>query len=234
MSSASTVFTIIGVILALAATIVAWIMIVPENKRPKLNKFFQYLHDLFNFKSLWLEKILKFLYIFETLTCVIVGFVWLFNFSSYSGIYGRSHVTWNGWIGLLLMIFGPIINRIIYEFLLMLVLLVKNTMDINDKLNAQPGSRYQEKLAEAQRREEEAAARRAEKEAEKAAYAQQQYMQQQYAQQQQQQQQQLAQQQYEQYGQQYEQQRYDQQYPQQNMQQNPQPEAPEANQDNNG
>lgn len=234
MSSASTVFTIIGVILALAATIVAWIMIVPENKRPKLNKFFQYLHDLFNFKSLWLEKILKFLYIFETLACVIVGFVWLFNFSSYSGIYGRSHVTWNGWIGLLLMIFGPIINRIIYEFLLMLVLLVKNTMDINDKLNAQPGSRYQEKLAEAQRREEEAAAHRAAKEAERAAYAQQQYAQQQYEQQQQQQQQQLAQQQYEQYGQQYEQQRYDQQYPQQNMQQNPQPEAPEANQDNNG
>ncbi len=136
MSSASTVFTIIGAILALAATIVAWIMIVPENKRPKLNKFFQYLHDLFNFKSLWLEKILKFLYIFETFACVIVGFVLLFNFSSYSGIYGRSHVRWNGWIGLLLMIFGPIINRIIYEFLMMLVLLVKNTMDINDKLNA--------------------------------------------------------------------------------------------------
>ncbi len=221
MSSVSAVFVVLGIILAFAATIVAWVMIVPESKRPQLNKFFQYLHDLFNFKSLWLEKILKFLYIFETLACVIVGFFMLFSFNTYSGVYGRSHVTWNGWIGLLIMILGPILVRVGYEFMMMLVLLVKNTMELNDKLNAQPGSRYQEKLEEEKRREEEAAARRAEKEAERIAYAQQQY----------------AQQQYEQYGQQYEQQRYE-QHPQQNMQQNPQqnpqPEAPDANQDNNG
>ena len=235
MSSASAVLIILGIILALAATIVAWIMIVPEQKRPQLNKFFQYLHDLFNFKSLWLEKILKFLYIFETLACVIVGFFMLFSFSSYG--FGRR--TWTGWIGLLVMIFGPIFVRIGFEFTMMLVLLVKNTMEVNDKLNAQPGSRYQEKLAEAKRREEEAAVRRAEKEAERIAYAQQQYAQQQYAQQQQLQQQQYAQKQYEQYGQQYEQQRFEQQYPQKNMQQQPmqqaqQPETPDANQDNNG
>lgn len=224
MSSLSAVLSVIGIILALAATIVAWIMIVPDKKRARLNKFFQYIHDLFNFKSLWLEKILKFLYIFETLSCVIVGFFLLFSFSSYSGIYGRNHVTWNGWIGLLIMILGPIIVRIVYEFIMMLILLVKNTMEVNDKLNAQPGSRYQEKLLEAQRKEEEAAARRAEKQA---AYAQQQYAQQQrYAQQYEQQQ--YAQQQY---AQQYAQQPYEQQYVRQ--QQHQQSETSDADQNNN-
>lgn len=226
MSSTIAVFIILGIVLALAATIVAWIMIVPEKKRPQLNKFFQYLHDLFNFKSLWLEKILKFLYIFETLSCVIVGFFMLFSFNSFRG-FGGGRVTWNGWIGLLIMILGPILVRIGFEFTMMLVLLVKNTMELNDKFNAQPGSRYQEKLAEAKRKEEEAAVRRAEKEAERIAYAQQQYAQQQYARQQQLQQQQYAQQ------------RFEQQYPQQNMQHQPmqqpkQPETPDANQDNNG
>lgn len=177
----SPVLSIIGVVLALAATIVAWILIVPEKKRAGLNKFFQYIHDLFNFKSLWLEKILKFLYIFETLSCIISGFLLLFSFSSYetysySGKFrSTTHTTWNGWIGLLLIVFGPIIVRILFEFVMMLILQVKNTMEINDKLNAQPGSRFEERLIEAKQREEEIAARRAQQ---KAAYAQQQQYQQ--------------------------------------------------------
>lgn len=201
----TTVFFIIAFILALAATIVAWIMIVPERKRAGLNKFFQWIHDLFNFKSLWLEKILKFLYIFETLFCVIGGFLMLFNFStyeSYSYSYGKfgttSHTTWNGWVGLLLLVFGPIIVRVLYEFVMMVILQLKNTMEINDKLNAQPGSRFEEKQIAAQEKEEQIAARRAEKQAAKEAYAQQQQYQQ-YMQAQQQYQQQAQQQQYQQY-----------------------------------
>ena len=200
----SSVLVIVGMVLALAATIIAWIMIVPERKRAGLNKFFQYLHDLFNFKSLWLEKILKFLYIFETMFCIIGGFLMLFSFETYTsyGFYSGSstHTRWNGWIGILMIVFGPIVVRVLYEFIMLLVLQVKNTMEINDKLNAQPGSRFEEKLIAAQKREEELAARRAEQQAAKEAYAQQQqYQQYQQYQQAQQAQQQYQQQQYMQY-----------------------------------
>lgn len=179
MSSA--VLTVIGAVLALAAAIVAWIMIVPEKKRPGLNKFFQYIHDLFNFKSLWLEKILKFLYIFETLSCIICGFLLLFSFDSYSGMF-YSYTRWNGWYGLLLMILGPIAARILFEFMMMIILLVKNTMEINDKLNAQPGSRFEEKLLDKKQKEEQAALRAQQREAARQQAANAAYMQQQYQQ----------------------------------------------------
>ena len=57
---------IIGAILAIAATILTFIFILPEKKRPSLNKFFQVVADIFNFKALFIEKILKFLYILAT------------------------------------------------------------------------------------------------------------------------------------------------------------------------
>ena len=47
------------------------------------------------------------------------------------------NVEWAGGYGLLLIVFGPIIVRIIYEALVMFVLLVKNTIQINNKLKSQ-------------------------------------------------------------------------------------------------
>lgn len=231
----TTIFVIVAFVLALAATITAWIMIVPDRKRAGLNKFFQWIHDLFNFKSLWLEKILKFLYIFETLFCVICGFLMIFNFSTYESYnysYGKfgttTHTTWNGWAGILLLVFGPIIVRVIYEFMMIVILQLKNTMEINDKLNPQSGSRFEEKLKAEQEREERIAARRAEQQAAKEAYAQQQqyqqYMQAQQAQQ-------------DQYPQQTQQLQYQQQTQQlqyQDYQQYQQPADNDYNQNNNG
>ena len=132
---------ILGAIVALAATIVAFVMIVPEKKRDTLkNKFFVYLHDLFNFKSLWLEKIIKFLYVFETLACIGIGFFMLFSSNGYS---------WMGGTGLILIIGGPIATRILYEFIMLTILAVKNLIDINNKLVPQPGSTADKKAKEA-------------------------------------------------------------------------------------
>ena len=59
-------FGIIATILAIAATVVAFVMIVPESKREKLGRFGKFLHDAVNFKFLIVEKILQALYIFVT------------------------------------------------------------------------------------------------------------------------------------------------------------------------
>ena len=132
----SNIAIILGSIAALAATIVAFVMIIPDKKRAALpNKFFVYLHDLFNFKSLWLEKIIKFLYVFNTLSCIGIGFFMLFStMQTWGG------TQWLGGYGLLFIILGPIVTRIIYEFAMITILAVKNLIDINNKLNPQPGS----------------------------------------------------------------------------------------------
>lgn len=44
------IFTIVGGILAIVATVLAYVFIVPEKRREKLNAFGKFLHDTCNFK----------------------------------------------------------------------------------------------------------------------------------------------------------------------------------------
>ena len=129
---------IIGGILALAATILVCIFILPEKKRPSLNKFFRFVADIFNFKTLFIEKILKFLYIFATLYCIAAGFFMLFSgtYTSSSSFWGDGGSTFHSaaLIGLLTMILGPISVRIVYELLMLTVILVQNVISINRKI----------------------------------------------------------------------------------------------------
>lgn len=68
------IFTIVGGILAIVATVLAYVFIVPEKRREKLNAFGKFLHDTCNFKYLIVEKILQALYIFFTADMIILGF----------------------------------------------------------------------------------------------------------------------------------------------------------------
>ncbi len=131
---------IIGAIIALAATICSFIYIVPE-KRRNTGKAVQILHDLVNFKFLIIEKVLQATYIFSTAACIAVGFCSLFWVEEYSYgyYYTRTEHKWMGGYGLLLMIVGPIVLRLAYEMILMLILAVKNIIEINKKLKNQNG-----------------------------------------------------------------------------------------------
>ena len=120
---------VLGLIVALGATIYACVAIVPEDKRAGLSQFLQKVHDIFNFKSLILEKIVKVLYIFSTLFCIGAGFFLLF--AVIPGWYGSSSTAL---YGILLLILGPFVMRISYESAMLFILLVKNTMEIRGKL----------------------------------------------------------------------------------------------------
>ncbi|MBR4951148.1 MAG: hypothetical protein IKZ23_04250, partial [Clostridia bacterium] len=72
------VITIVGSILALVAAIVLAITVVPAKKREGLNGFGKFLHDVFNFKSLMIKKILQFLYVYATANVIITGVFMLF------------------------------------------------------------------------------------------------------------------------------------------------------------
>lgn len=126
-SSASATLAVVALILAVVATVLAFVFIVPEKNRKKLNAFGKFLHDTVNFKYLIVEKILQATYIFSTAYIILEGFFMLFN--EYVGARG-----------LLMMILGPIFIRLSYEFIMMFILLIKNVIQINNKLKGDEGT----------------------------------------------------------------------------------------------
>lgn len=119
----------IGTILAIIATVAIMILVYPKSKDGKLNKYLQKIHDIVHFKTLIIESILKFFYIFATCSSIFNGFFMLFSKTS-SYYYSHSYFV----EGLCLLFLGPLFIRICYEFTLMMVLAVQNIIEINKKL----------------------------------------------------------------------------------------------------
>ncbi|MBQ9096963.1 MAG: hypothetical protein IJY55_01025 [Clostridia bacterium] len=128
-------FIVLAVLAALVCTILIFVMVLPENKRAGLNNFFKKVADIFNFKNLLLESILKFLYTISTLFVIFYGF-----FTLFSEVYGESMF----FAGLATMVLGPIVIRITYERSIMFVLLVKNVIEINKKMYVSTGQKKAE------------------------------------------------------------------------------------------
>lgn len=120
----------LGVIVAITCTVLMFVLILPENKRETLPKFLVLVHDFFNFKILLLEHILKGLYMLATFFCIGFGFFLLF--SGTTDFFGGFHSL--AGTGLVVLIFGPVIVRLLYEFTMMFLVLVKNTTQINKKM----------------------------------------------------------------------------------------------------
>jgi len=111
---------IIGIALALIITILVYMFVVPNSARKHLPGFLRVIHDLVNFKTMILEPVIKILYLFCSVGCICVGILLLFGSS---------------WIvGIILLIAGPLVLRIIYEMIMLFVLQVQNTISINRKL----------------------------------------------------------------------------------------------------
>ncbi len=142
--AANGVVTVLSIILAIAATIVLLIMVIPEKKRESLPSFFKKLHDVFNFKQLLIEKILKITYVFLTVLSILTGILMIIIQAPYMGIaysnYGGGNAAALSLLyGLILIVIVPTAIRLIYEGMMMFILLVKNTIEINKKLKNQNG-----------------------------------------------------------------------------------------------
>ena len=121
-SDSSAAFMAVFLVLAVVLTVLSFIFIVPENRRARLNAFGNFLHDTCNFNYLLIEKLLQALYIFLTVFSILTGVYTLFQ------SFG---------MGLLMMIGLPLLIRLIYEFLMMTVLLLKHVIMIDNKLKNQ-------------------------------------------------------------------------------------------------
>lgn len=111
------VWTIIAIVIAIAAGIMVYFMFVKSDKPVSSN--LQKLRDLLDFKTMLIEPVLKVVYI--TLTIFIV----LFSF----GLISTSFVAF-----LMTLIFGPLIIRITYELMMINIMIWKNTKEINENI----------------------------------------------------------------------------------------------------
>ena len=147
-----TFMIVMAILAAIAATVLLAIKVLPAKKDGTFSKkLVQHTHDYFNFKKLYLEQILKILFTFLTIACVLVGVFYatlgnFFQFSGnifkalnydyyeYAGRYIWESLGTNFLVGIGIAVLGPIALRLAYELLMMFVLLVKNVIDINGKL----------------------------------------------------------------------------------------------------
>ena len=111
----------------LVITIILYIVVMPRSKDGSLGNFGQFLHNFFHFKKLYVESLLKFIYVLCTVGIFCAGIY----FTIIGFIEGIGEFVL---YGLLALIIGPIAFRLGYEFLMMGILLVKNVIDINNKL----------------------------------------------------------------------------------------------------
>lgn len=117
---------ILGLLAAVAATVWICVAILPRKKRGDLKSgFLRALHDIFNFKTLYIEKAMKVLYVFLTCVCIGIGFFMLF---------ARDWGTSTFFPGLLILILGPVILRFVFEGSMLFIIGVRNVMEINSKL----------------------------------------------------------------------------------------------------
>lgn len=121
---------ILGILSAIAATVLAFVFILPDKKKAALPDALKKIADILDFRTLFLEKIIKALYLFLSFACICVGLFMLISVN-----YGFYTDMWMGGIGLLIMIVGPIVIRILFESAMLFILLVQNVIEINNKLS---------------------------------------------------------------------------------------------------
>ena len=149
----SGILLVLGIVAVIAAMVWLYRKVLPQAMDGTfVGKHLQKLHDYFNFKKLYIESVLKFLFTLATVFCVVMGGVGLLQsvfdllgglvdmFAHYGGGY-FPYVMGNFVLSVLgcavFMVLGPVMLRLIYEGIMMFILLVKNVMEINGKLKGE-------------------------------------------------------------------------------------------------
>ena len=112
------VWGIVALVLAIVGALVGYFLFI--KKKNNYKGFLHWAHDFLNFKRLFIEAIMKIGYAFAFL------FVTLGSF----GLISTSFVLF-----LIVLIGGNIALRVIYEFMMLTLIIVRNTTDINKKLS---------------------------------------------------------------------------------------------------
>lgn len=108
-----------ALIISLIAAVLIFFLFLAKKNEGKFKGFLGWMYDFLSFKKLAVEGILKIAYMTVTLYITIMSFTVIgLNFGAF----------------LLILIGGNIAVRVVYEILLVLLIVCKNTSEINAKL----------------------------------------------------------------------------------------------------
>ena len=118
MFGADSVWIIVSFVLAIVGAICGYFLFIkPKNKQK--NKYLTWFHEFLNFKKMIIEDLLKIFYAFAFLFVTLSSFAYIS--SSFLAF-------------VLSLTLGNLVVRVAYEGILMLIMIWKNTNDINKKM----------------------------------------------------------------------------------------------------
>lgn len=142
---------VVGIIASVVLTVMLCLKVLPEKFDGTFEKKpLQFVHDYFNFKKLYLESVLKILFALASVLCIVCGLLMAtvgnifevidyigtsirYEYFSIEGLFRTLALNLFGGLGIAVL--APIALRLVYEGILMFILLVKNVIDINGKLD---------------------------------------------------------------------------------------------------
>jgi len=124
------VVTIICAILAIGGGVAVYFTFMSPKKEGRLTGFAAWLHQFLNFKLMLAEMLLKLLYVISAL--------WITLSSLGNLLFSTSGNVGAALLGfLIIVVFGNVALRIVYEFLLVLLVICRNTTEINRRMGGQ-------------------------------------------------------------------------------------------------
>ena len=126
----SSIWVIISLILAIVGGILIYFLFLSKKNEGKFKGFVAWLYDFLSFKKMFMEALLKITYL------IVALFITLSSFA----LIGTSFLSF-----LLTLVIGNIAARVVYEFSLLLLVITKNTTEINDKLSKDKEKKKEDK-----------------------------------------------------------------------------------------
>ena len=128
--ASSAIWTIIAAILAVIGGIVLYFTFLSKKNEGKFTGFLGWMYDFLTFKKMMIENLLKILYLIAALFITLGSF----------GLISTSFLAF-----LMMLIFGNVAARVVYELLLVTLVICRNTTDINKKLSKSEETKKEQK-----------------------------------------------------------------------------------------
>ena len=116
----ASVWIIVSIILAVIGGILIYFLFLSKKNEGKFKGFVGWLYDFLSFKKMFMEALLKITYLIVALYITLSSFAFI----------STSFVLF-----LAMLIIGNVVARLVYEFSLLLLVICRNTTEINKKLS---------------------------------------------------------------------------------------------------
>ena len=116
----SSIWIIVSLVLAVVGGILIYFLFLSKKNEGKFKGFVGWLYEFLSFKKMFMETLLKITYLIFALYITLSSFAFIGT---------------NFLVFLAYLIIGNVVVRIIYEFSLLLLVICRNTTDINKKLS---------------------------------------------------------------------------------------------------